>query len=184
MIMRQLVTWLSIGVLLAGAPAALHAQKTTQIHRGGGGSPHVRTEWTIDGASIRIEYGRPFMKGRTERQMMPDGYPWRTGADEATIVTSDKSLTFGALTLKPGTYTINTIPGDKAWQLLIGRFGQAGQWGIPYLKAAEIGRTPMRLGKTLKPIEQLTISIDDTTTGAILRIEWATASATVPFTVK
>ena len=32
----------------------LAAQKTTQIHPGKGGSPHVKTEWTIDGAAITI----------------------------------------------------------------------------------------------------------------------------------
>jgi hypothetical protein len=41
----------------------------------------------------------------------------------------------------------------------------------------------MTVGKTAKPVEQLTISIDDTARGATLRIEWGTVSASVPFTV-
>jgi hypothetical protein len=41
----------------------------------------------------------------------------------------------------------------------------------------------MKLGATAKPVEQLTISIDDTATGAVLRVEWGTKSATIPFTV-
>jgi hypothetical protein len=41
----------------------------------------------------------------------------------------------------------------------------------------------MKAGKAAKPVEQLTISIDDTPAGATLRIEWGTASATIPFTV-
>ena len=158
------------------------AQKTTQVHPGKGGSPHVKSVWVIDGANIAIEYGRPSLKGRTEEAVMPPGKPWRTGADEATTITTDKALKFGTLSLEPGTYTINTQPGGE-WQLILGKLGKPGQWGIPYNKSLEIGRTPMKLGKTSAPVEQLTISIDDTATGGTLRIEWGGVSATTPFTV-
>ena len=40
----------------------------------------------------------------------------------------------------------------------------------------------MHLGKAAAA-DVLTISIDDTPAGATLRIEWGTASATIPFTV-
>lgn len=163
---------------------SLAGQKTTDLGTGGGGSPHVKVEWTVDGAAIAIEYGRPFLKGRPEAQMMPAGQPWRTGADQATIITSDKPLHFGSLKLDAGTsYTINTIPGHTAWQLAIGTLEKPGQWGIPYQPALEIAKVPMKLGKASKPAEQVTIGIDDTAAGATLRIEWGTVSATVPFKV-
>ena len=44
-------------------------------------------------------------------------------------------------------------------------------------------RTPMVRGKTKAPVENVTISIDDTPSGATLRVEWGTVSATAPFTV-
>ena len=163
--------------------ASLTAQKTTQVHPGKGGSPHVRSEWTIDGAHISIEYGRPSLKGRPESQMMPPGKPWRTGADEATVLTTDRALKFGTLSLAAGTYTLNTQPGAGEWQLIAGKLGKPGQWGIPYNASLEIGRAPMKVGKTAAPVEQLTISIDDTAAGGVLRIEWGTTSATLPFTV-
>lgn len=170
-------------VLVTIAAAAPLAQKTTQIHAGRGGSPHVKSEWTIDGAAIAIEYGRPSVKGRPEAELMPAGKPWRTGADEATLLTTDTPLKFGSLSLQPGTYTINTQPGPKEWQLIVGKVGKPGQWGIPYNAALEIGRAPMQVGKTKAPVEQLTISIDDTPAGGTLRVEWGTTSATIPFTV-
>jgi hypothetical protein len=123
------------------------AQKTTDIHPGKGGSPHVRTVWSIDGASIAIEYGRPSLKGRPEAELMPSGKPWRTGADEATTITTDRALTFGTVKLEPGTYTINTEPGDQ-WQIIFGKLGKPGQWGIPYQAPLEIARAPMTVGKT------------------------------------
>lgn len=177
------VTMLALFAVLAGMTTAVSAQKTTPLTTGGGGSPHVRTEWTIDGATITIEYGRPGMKGRKEADMMPNGRPWRTGADAATTITSNRPLKFGTVTLPVGTHTINTVPGDQAWRLLLGKLEKPGQWGIPYLKPLEIGSVPMKLSKTASSVEQVTISIDDTAAGATLRIEWGTRSATAPFTV-
>lgn len=159
----------------------ISAQRTTLVHPGGGGSPHVRTEWAIDGANISIEYGRPFLKGRPESQMMPPGIPWRTGADEATTLVSDKPLKFGTLAVPAGTHTLYTIPGRDAWELIIST--RTGQDGVPYPEGLDLGRVPMKVAKTVAPVEQLTISIDDTPSGATLRIEWGTASVTASFSV-
>jgi hypothetical protein len=178
---RRFRTFVTLVVACAiGGPAL--AQKITPIGQGGGGSPHVRSEWTVDGAAITIEYGRPSLKGRPESQMMPAGQPWRTGADEASIIKSDKPLTFGTVKLTANTpYTINTIPGDTGWTLLVGKLAKPGQWGIPYQPDLEIGRVPMKATKAAKPAEQVTISIDKT--GPALRVDWGTISAAAPFKI-
>jgi len=165
---------------LAGA-ATLAAQKTTEVHAGRGGSPHVRTVWTIDGAEISIEYGRPYIKGRPETELMPPGKPWRTGADEATTLKTSKMLMFGTVHVPAGTYTLFTVPGEKDWQLIISK--QTGQWGTQYSPDQDLARVPMTIGKTQAPVEQLMISIDDTPQGAVLRVVWGTARATVAFSV-
>ena len=170
----------ALAVGLAAAPAA--AQKTTEIHPGKGGSPHVRTEWVVDGANLSIEYGRPYLTGRADQKVMPPGKVWRTGADESTTLRTDRTLVFGTLTLQPGAYTLWTIPGDKQWALVVNE--QTGQWGTEYQQKADLGRVPMTLEKPAKPVEQLTISIDDTPAGATLRIEWGLSRASVPFTVR
>lgn len=180
--MRRMAVTAAVAVLGVALGATLQAQKTTQVHPGKGGSPHVKTTWTIDGANLSIEYGRPSIKGRSEAELMPPGKPWRTGADEATLLTTDKPLKFGSLSVPAGTYTINTQPGDQ-WQLILGKLEKPGQWGIPYNASLEIGRAPMTAGKAKAPAEQLTISIDDTQAGGTLRIEWGTTSASIPFTV-
>lgn len=181
--MRRLVTVTALALTcLAGTQ--LLAQKMTDLGKGNGGSPHVRAEWTLDGAHIAIEYGRPSLKGRPEAQLMPPGQPWRTGADQATTITSDRPLTFASVKLAAGTvYTINTIPGEKGWELLFGKLEKPGQWGIPYQPALEIGKVPMKAGRTATPAEQLTISVDPAQGGGTLRIEWGTVSATAPFKI-
>jgi hypothetical protein len=181
--MRRCVLTFAAAAVAATFGTTLLAQKTTEVHPGKGGSPHVKSAWTIDGANISIEYGRPSLKGRAESDVMPPGKPWRTGADEATVITTDKPLKFGTLSMEPGTYTINTQPGEGEWQLIIGKLGKPGQWGVPYNQSLAIGRTPMKAGKTKAPVEQMTISIDDTPSGGTRRVEWGTVSAIAPFTV-
>ena len=178
---KRFATALGATLLVTGlAAVTMSAQKTTPVHPGTGGSPHVRTEWAIDGANISIEYGRPSLKGRPEAQMMPPGTEWRTGADEPTTLKTDKALKFGTLTVPAGSYMINTVPG-ATWQLIVSNSKQA--WGVPYTAGQDLGRVPMTLGKTTAPVEQLTISVDDTPAGATLRIEWGTTRASIPFTV-
>ena len=180
--MRRPIRSTATAVVFSLLAIPLAAQKTTEIHPGRGGSPHVKTEWTIDGAAISIEYGRPFLKGRPEVELMPAGKPWRAGADEATVLATDKPLKFGSQSLAPGSYTINLQPGPT-WQLIIGKLSKPGQLGVPYDASLEMWRVPMTAGKTAAPVEQVTFTITDTPAGATLRLEWGTTSVSVPFTV-
>jgi hypothetical protein len=161
---------------------ALSAQKTTPVHPGKAGSPHVRSEWVIDGANISIEYGRPFLKGRTVgKEVAPYGREWRTGADEATTLRINRALMFGSMHVNPGTYTIYTLPNEKEWQLIISN--KTGQWGIPYPAGADLGRAPMKVSKAPAAAEQLTLSIEDTPAGGTLHVDWGTTRASIPFSV-
>ncbi|MDB4879096.1 MAG: hypothetical protein JWL60_542 [Gemmatimonadetes bacterium] len=171
------------GAAGTGSATRTMAATTTELPTGRGGSAHVRSSWVVDGATLSLEYGRPALKGRPESQMMPAGKPWRTGADAATILTTDRALTFGTVTLQPGTYTINTVPGPDQWQIVFGRLKAPGQWGVPYQPDLEIGRAPMRLSAAATPAELVTFHLDYTATGPALRMEWGTVSASAPFTV-
>lgn len=158
-------------------------QKTTTIHPGRGGSPHVRTEWAISGATISIEYGRPYVKGRTiGKELAPFGYVWRAGADEATTLKSDKALAFGNLIVPAGTHTLWIMPSADKWQLIANK--NTGQWGTEYDQKGDVGRVDMKLDKLATPVEQLTFSIDPAAAGGVLTIEFGPYKASVPFAVK
>ena len=175
---------LAVAVAAAAFSAAtLHAQKTTQVHPGKAGSPHVRTEYVIDGANLSIEYARPSLKGRTAgKDVDPyEGREWRTGADEATTFKTDKPVKFGTVAVPAGTYTLYTMPTGGTWQLIVSK--KTGQWGIPYPKGEDLGRAPMALGKAPAAAEQLTITVQDTPAGGTLHIDWGTTRASIPFTV-
>lgn len=180
--MRRFVQTAATAAIALAFAAAAGAQQTTQVHPGKGGSPHVKTQWTVDGASIAITYGRPSLKGRTVgKEVAPFGKEWRAGADEATTLETDKALTFGTLQVPAGTYTLYTVPGESEWQLIVSK--KTGQWGVPYPAGEDLGRVPMKVETLASPVEQLTISIDDTPTGGTLGISWGTTKATTAFTV-
>lgn len=179
--MRPCTTVLATAIVAAVFGVGLTAQTTTEVHPGTGGSPHVKTSWVIDGTNISIQYGRPSLKGRDEAKLMPAGRVWRMGADEQTTLVTDKPLKFGNLSVPAGTFGLHAAVNEKDWQLVVSK--RPSGWGIPYPEGQDLGRAPMKLGKTAKPVEQLTISIDDTATGGVLRVEWGTQSATIPFTV-
>lgn len=173
----------AVTILSAAFALPTYAQKTTEMAKGSGGSAHVKTEWVVAPANISITYGRPALKGRPEADMMPVGMPWRTGSDVATILTTDKALKFGSMTVQPGSYTINTQPGESEWQFILGKLGAPNQWGVPYQAPLEIGRAPMKLGKTAAPVELVTFHVEPGKSAGVLKVEWGTKSASIPFTV-
>ncbi|MEO8561743.1 MAG: DUF2911 domain-containing protein [bacterium] len=177
-------TQILIGTALMAATAlGAGAQSTTDLGTGTGGSAHVKSDWTVGAAHISVTYGRPALKGRSEASMMPAGQPWRTGADAATVLTTDKPLTFGKVVLQPGSYTVNTQPGEKSWELILGKLGKEGQWGVPYLPALEIGRAPMNVQTLLPPVEQVTIKIERLGPTNVMRVEWGSVGASASFRV-
>ena len=62
--MRRTALPIAAALLTTAVGLAAGTQKTTPVHPGKGGSPHVRSDWTVDGANISVECGRPSLKGR------------------------------------------------------------------------------------------------------------------------
>jgi hypothetical protein len=166
---------------LALAATTVTAQKVTATKMGGGGSPHETVEWTVKGAAIKISYGRPYIKARPLSQVAPDGKIWRTGADEATTLTTSKDLMFGALLVPAGTYTLFTVPGATTWKLVVSK--QTGQWGTEYHEDRDLGRADLKVETLPKPVEQFTIGITEAGSGGVLTLDWGTTRATTPFMV-
>jgi len=145
-------------------------------------SPHETVKATIDGANVSITYGRPYAKGRKIiGGLVPYGQVWRTGADEATILETDKALMLGPLHVNPGKVSLYSVVTEKGWSLVINK--QTGQWGTEYTQAQDLGRVPMRVETLPVPVEQLTITIDKNPAGkgGVLTISWETTKATLAF---
>lgn len=147
-------------------------------------SPHETVSAEVGGAKVSITYGRPYMKGRkVAGGLIPYTSVWRTGADEATTLTTDKMLMFGNLHVPAGSITLWTAAAEAgAWKLVLNK--ETGQWGTAYKPENDLGRVDMTVEKLDAPVEQFTIVIEPGTgkTGRIV-MTWDTVKMVVPFSV-
>ena len=187
-----LAAGLVVAATLVGAsPAAAQAQKKQRQRL----SPHETITAVVDGSEVKIVYGRPYTKkpGTNEVRkiwggLVPYDRVWRTGADEATLLTTTKPIAIGDLTLPAGTYSLFTLPAsDGSAKLIINK--RTGQWGIPYDEtkeaANELGRVGLKKDTVEKPVDQFTMAVEKGPTGGgVLKMMWETTQYSVPFTVK
>lgn len=170
-------TTILLGLGLLAGTLGLSAQQRA--------SPHESTTATIAGKLLTIQYGRPFTKGRDvwSGNIAPHGKVWRTGADEATVLTIESDIMLGPLHVVKGTYSLFTIPGENEWTLILNKVPK--QWGaFKYDEKMDYGRTTMKVRKLPQPVEQLTIFLEPTKENqGILKISWANVEASVPLTV-
>ncbi|MCU1279924.1 MAG: hypothetical protein JWM53_3470 [bacterium] len=145
-------------------------------------SPHAEVSATVGGKKITIVYGRPYKKERDIwGGVVPWDKVWRTGADEATTLTTDGEITLGTLKVPKGSYALFTIPSQKkSWQLIVDK--NPKQWGaFKYDAKDDLGKTDMKVGSGAEPVEQFTISIEPNgPKKATLKLAWDDLVASVP----
>lgn len=164
--------------------AALCCLGMAQAKKAGRASPHDKATVNLGGKDITIDYGLPYLKGRSVgKEVAPYGQVWRTGADEATKLTTPVNLKIGTLAVPAGSYSLYTLPTEKAWKLIINK--TADQWGTEYNQGTDFGRVDMKLSTAAAPVEQLTISFDKAgEKKATLKIAWGTTEVGVPVEVQ
>ena len=125
--------------------------------------------------------GIPAKKGLPHRRrtLVPYDQVWRTGADEATTLTTDGDLTIGTLRVPKGTYALFTVPGKSAWTLVVNK--TAKQWGaFSYDAKEDLGSVPMQVAASPAPVDQLTIELLPAgDRKAILELSWDKLVASV-----
>jgi len=122
-------------------------------------SPPGTAEVSLKGKTITIDYSRPSMRGRKIMgELVPYGEVWRTGANEATTLTTPVDLNIGGTKVPAGKYTLWTLPSAGTWKLIINK--QTGQWGTNYDEKQDFARVDMQKSELSEPVEQFTISFD------------------------
>ena len=176
--------------VVTSTPAMAQAAKKKQQRI----SPHETVTATIDGDELKLVYGRPYTvkPGTSEVRkiwggLVPYGEVWRTGADEATLLTTEKPIEIGGYSLAAGTYSLFTVPAEDGAKLIINK--KSGQFGVPYKeeeeKANELARIDLKKTELDKEVTQFTMAIEPREGGGgELKLMWEKAQYSVPFTVK
>lgn len=129
---------------------------------------------------VKVTYSRPQLKGRDLGTLAPNGKVWRTGANEAAEITLYSDMELGGTTVKAGTYSLFTIPGDKEWSIILS--SDLNVWGSYfYKKANDVARiiVPVKEGK--KSIEAFSMAFEKSDKGLNLHMGWGTLRVSVPF---
>ncbi len=92
-------------------------------------SPEDVAVFTDGDFRMAVYYNRPYKKGREIfGGLVPYGKVWRTGANEATVFETNKTLTIKGRQLRPGKYSLWTIPDTLKWTVIFN--AEYGQWGV------------------------------------------------------
>jgi len=168
-------------------------------------SPHETISARINGNQVMIIYGRPYTKSPRTGEirkiwggLVPWGKIWRTGADEATLLITQKPIVLGGQAIPAGCYTLWTLPNeDGTAKLIINK--QIGQWGEDpkdptnskdsnsvYDKANDVARVDLKKSDLDDSVDQFTIAIDkdpDVKGGGLIKLKWEKTQYAVGFTL-
>lgn len=181
--MNQIKSILLVAALMAGIAPTMAQERRV--------SPHETISSVISGDRVTIVYGRPYTKNPRsgeERKiwggLVPYGRVWRLGADESTLLITQKPLAFGDTTVPAGAYTLYMLPEENGnSKLIINK--QIGQWGTQYNEGDDLARVDMKKETLEKPVNQLTLAITrGPDGGGVIKVMWEATQFSAAFTVK
>lgn len=180
--MKKFLKWAgiiigSLAVILFIAFKVLQAQ--TKKH-----SPEDTIEYTQGDMDLSVYYNRPSVKGREIfGGLVPYGKVWRTGANEATTFTTNKTISIGGQPLPAGKYTLWTIPGEQTWKVIFNE--KQYSWGVNFNgeatrdPAADVLQVDATVEKLTEVVELFTIELSEQG-GPALVMKWADTKVSVP----
>ncbi len=179
---------LIIGLVFAGFVGNIvYTLMNTKSH-----SPEAVANYDKDNVKISIKYCQPYKKGRVlfgdtnSGALEVYGAAWRTGANEATEISTNTDLKFENEILKAGIYSIYSIPGKHDWTLVFN--SKTGYWGksffgSPFNTKFDIFSITVPRLKNAENIEQFTIDFVEKENKNALRLLWGDINVVVPFSV-
>jgi len=171
-----------VGLLLVASDANAQRPKI---------SPHETISTVVDGNRVTVSYGRPYSKDSKSGEirkiwgkLVPWGKAWRLGADEATLLITQKPIILGDQEIPAGAYTLYMVPEESGTsKLAVSK--SIGGWGIPVDEKNDLVRVDLKKEAAEKPADQLVLSLDKNPEGGgLLKLSWEDTQYSVPFKVK
>lgn len=138
---------------------------------------------------MKVVYSRPYTKDPKTGEprkiwggLVPFGKVWRTGANEATLLTTEKPIELAGTTIPAGTYSLFSIPEENGGKLIINK--QTGQSGTKYDETQDLARVDLKKEPLNPAVHQFAIAIEKEGTGGVLKLMWEDSQYAVPFVVK
>lgn len=100
----------------------------------------------IGDATVSIDYGRPAKRGRVIwGKLVPFDTVWRLGANNPTILKTDKNLDVGGVAIPAGSYSLWLVPSAKEQSYLLVNKQTQGWVGVPMHDATQdLVKVPVR----------------------------------------
>lgn len=173
--MRKSV-YIFCAALMAGG--MLQAQELPQP------SPSAKVMQTVGLTEFTVTYSRPSMRDREIfGELVPYGKLWRTGANANSTIEFNTPVTFEGTTVESGKYSLYTIPGENAWQIILNR--KTDSWGTgDYSEEMDVLRMQVPAQETGQMAESFTICFQNVSgSNAHLILRWSDVKVAVPFSV-
>ena len=135
-------------------------------------------------SSVELSYSRPAMKGRKIfGDLVPFGKVWRTGANNATIITFGEEVTIGGTKVPAGKYGLLTIPDKKSWTIIISKQTDVTSPSA-YKQDQDVVRVEAKTMDMNNAVESFTIQFADVKpTSCELHIMWDKTAVALPISV-
>lgn len=151
-------------------------------------SPEDSASIDISGLNVAVNYNQPSKKGRLifgeaeKGALCPYGKVWRTGANEATVISFSSDAIIADRPLAAGKYSLWTIPGAETWSLIFN--SQTGQWGTMYDETKNVLKVEVPSSPMTEVEELLTIDFNKQDSVAYLRLRWDQTEVQLPIAKK
>jgi hypothetical protein len=157
---------LMIGVLCSVPLVAQGARGKAELKAGAG--------------NITIDYGRPSSPGRDRVEELQVGDVWRMGKDQSATFTTPAGLSFGAVKIPKGSYSIwlKRVAADK-FELVFN--SQTGKWGTDHDASKDIASVPLKKESLPSLVETFTIELKPAQNGGTFEMMWGKTKLSAAF---